>query len=223
MSHLTIRTPSRYSACVLAIGVSVTLAGCLGSPNPPATGEPDPTAISAASECSPETALIQWDEKFVGASVPVGAYVSPFAADGTVEDTTTIDREIAPEFLGDGLNQFTDFDADARGQWEELLLADARRTGQVERDFGELSPLAAKPGSLVSLDNPGEPGTGVQVVSHPETSMTFEITCGDADPVTGTLRAVENDSTSAIFYVCDDLPEPATVESEYAGEICAAL
>ncbi|PRY69127.1 hypothetical protein B0I08_103333 [Glaciihabitans tibetensis] len=209
------RTTRTYAACALALGVAASLTGCLGET------QPGPTAVSSgsASNCTPDTASIFWDEKMEGPEVKVGAYLltdmTGEASERPAPDI--VDLDTAPEYTGDGLNQLTDFDAELRETWESALLEDARQTGQVARDFGEPSRLPAAPNATMVAE---APGTVVQVVTSPQLSMPFEIQCSGMDPVEGSIRSVLTSSVGNTFFICDEPFEETTEQAEYARELC---
>jgi hypothetical protein len=209
-----LRTNSSRAIAATAVAAStvIALAGCLAPANP----EPTETAASA-SDCTPETANIFWNKAIDAGEVNVGAYLLPGtgAEEGALPEVIQLEPEV--EFTGDGLNLLTDFDTADREAWETALLEDARQTGQVDRDWGEQTPLPEAPVSTVTYD---APGTAVQVMSRPKLSMPYEIQCDGMDPVEGTVISVLSSELGNTFYLCADTIELTSVQAEYAAELC---
>jgi len=215
MTSLLFRAASRQShtsrIAVLLLGpaLMVSLAGCVTSeplPNPPPSGASE-TTEPATVLCTPDNSTITWGAAIDGEPVLQSVTVSTVAADGT-ETVTFTPRELLPVFTGDELITMTGNDTAAVEDWEEALVTDVRRTGQVPEDFGE---------TFVGEDFVSTPvienrvaGTVLLTLTSSILSLPFSIDCGSGQTWEGTLAATDNFEKTSTVYECGfEPPGPA--------------
>jgi hypothetical protein len=218
---------NRREVAALSVGVLATasLAGCVSS-NTATGGDGTPSATPTDTVCTPGTSTIWWDEANTYREQPVGSYLleypAPAAGSDTAEASSTIPVELEPgievEYPGDGLNQLTDFDADAVAEWKIALLDDLQRTGQVPRNFGDPFALPTTPSGTMQT---GAAGTYAQVMSLDKVSVPFEIDCG-GEVTKGSVEYFSTDNSYNAFYACVALPDEVSQHVEIAKTTCAA-
>jgi hypothetical protein len=211
----------RRSAAALAMGITAgtLLTGCVGSAVDQQGAAAQTTLPTASTRaCTPGISTIYWGEAWDAGAVPVGSYLMEYAGPGEVATTTSIDLAVKPEFPGDGLKQLTEFDGDAIDEWHIALLADVRRTGQVDRTFGEPTQLAPTPPATMTAP---AAGSWAAVVSMDRTVLPYEIECR-GESTEGTVSSVDINNTHTAFFDCAALPDPATAESAIAAQTCTS-
>jgi hypothetical protein len=203
-------------ALLAAAAAAIALAGCTSTTD---TAPDDATATPAAtSGCTPDAGEISWGKLGYGDNVPVGVQVSTYSLGGTLSETTTIDLQAEPEFSGDGINMVSRFDHETRLAWQDALLDDVHRTGQVGDDFGDPIVLGQQP---YVTSEPQPDGAFVTSVESTQAAMPFTIDCGDGQaPFEGTIYAVPPGATASMQLSCSADNTGATENQQAALEYC---
>jgi hypothetical protein len=192
---------AKLTGILILTVAAATLAGC-AAPTP----LPSPTAAPA---CDPQSATIAWSPSFDTGRVPVGVQLVTYTDGGATRsvEVTSLDPavQISPEALdelGDG--------------WEQALLDDLERTGQVDENFGATPQIPDEPA--------GEPtplidGQFAIAVDAPLTSVPFVVDCGETS-VEGQVSAM-NGGLGFTFLNCAEPAAADATEAEItAREYC---
>jgi hypothetical protein len=206
-----------WAAAAVASMSFASFAGCSddGAAQNPVHSAPA-TAPSATADCSPTTALVAWDRRVPDGTRVVTAYTLTYLGDGAWAPNFS-PLTAKPKWADSGLSAIT-HTTDERRAWREALLASARRTGQVDADFG--TALTFRPEDAP----PAAPSKGsshqfVGTLVKKSVTMPFTIHCGgDIGDVVGSVSAVIDDGQVYALYDCT--LAATTREARSALEYC---
>jgi hypothetical protein len=177
-------------AAVLASAALLILAGC--SPTPA------PKHLTAAERCTPKTGVVTWQKAMKGPRESIGDYVLDYSQGGGAY-TTTETKLPAKASFSYGEGAFEAISATSRTVWEQSLLAQVRRTGQVEADFGKAPTMID---NTMTPDNV-KSGKYIVDVSEDVTSVPFTVSCaGVKGKLTGFVIAPENGFIYSTIHKC---------------------
>ena len=170
------------------------------------TGAPSQTPDVA---CDPATATITWSPATDVGRVPAGVQLVTYTDGGanrSVEVTTldpgiTVSEDALVE-LGDG--------------WQQVLLDDLDRTGQVDENFGAVPQISDEPA--------GEPATPIDgqfvvAVDAPLSVVPFTVDCGSSS-VEGQVSAINGGLGFTLLDCADTAAADASQAEITAREYC---
>jgi hypothetical protein len=181
------------AASVLALSLAACTSG----------DDPEPSPSTAAADCNPTTASVEWGESVVlpeEEAVFVGAQVLQYE-NGTATVTPTslggvvgVDPREVLEELAVG--------STTPAQWLQVLVTIAQNEKKVTTNFGNAPTIPAAP--LLEPDEAA--GTWVVGVAAALTEAPFTVDCGEGGLLEGTLRGSEPIGTIPYLFDCAVAP-----------------
>jgi len=192
---------AKFTGILILTVAAAALAGC-SAPTP----LPSQTA---APGCDPQTATITWSPANDFDRVLVGVQLVTYADAGATRsvEVTTLDPGVevsseALDALGDG--------------WQQALLDDLDRTGQVDENFGAAPQISGEP---AGEPTPAVDGQFVVAVDAPLSSVPFAVDCGD-EPIEGTVNAIDGGLGYTLLSCADPAAADASQVEVAAREYC---
>ena len=190
---------AKFTGMLLLTATMLALAGCS-----------QPTALPSQSPdtaCDPQS--IAWESGVDVGRVPVGVQLVTYSDGGATRsvEVTTLDPgvTITPEaldVLGDG--------------WQQVLLDDLDRTGQIDENFGAQPQISDEP---AGEPTPPVDGQFVVAVDAPLTSVPFTVACGGTT-VGGAVSAVNGGLGFTLLSCAEPAAENASQAEITAREFC---
>ena len=180
---------------------ALLLAGCSAS-----TPAPSETPDAA---CDPATATITWSPATEVGRVPAGVQLVTYTDGGAT-------RSVEVTTLDPGITVSEDALAELGDGWQQVLLDDLDRTGQVDENFGATPQISDEPA--------GEPSTPVDgqfvvAVDAPLSVVPFTVDCGSSS-VEGQVSAVNGGLGFTLLGCADPMAGTATEAEITAREYC---
>ena len=182
---------------------AATLAGC-------AAPTPLPTETAAAA-CDPATATITWSPAMDAGRVPAGVQLVTYTDGGATREVEVTTLDPGVQVTGNALTELGE-------NWQQVLLDDLERTGQVDDNFGAEPQIASEPAAEPA---PLVDGQFVVAVDAPLTSVGFVVDCG-ATSVEGTVNAVNGGLGYTFLSCAEPAATDATPAELAAREYCDA-
>jgi len=194
---------AKFTGILILTVAAASLAGC-------AAPTPLPSETPAAA-CDPATATITWSPATDVGRVPVGVQLVTYADGGATRsvEVTTLDPGV--QITGEALTELGE-------SWQQVLLDDLDRTGQVDENFGAEPQISDEP---AGEPTPPVDGQFVVAVDAPLSAIPFVVDCG-ATSVDGTVSAVNGGLGYTLLSCTEPAATDATPAEVAAREYCDA-
>jgi hypothetical protein len=155
------------------------------------------------ASCTPKTATITWDQATRSDDALIGVYRLTWSKSQSIWLSQFSPIDVRPAFDDATLSSELGATPDLTMAWEQALLVDARRTGQVGTDFGGAARVDDPDRPPVVPSNPA-PGVIIDAVDVNQMTMPFTITCSTGKKAIGSVTGAILGGFATTSYECGD-------------------